>query len=76
MKAKLVFLDWKKYNEFALLGNKLESIYNSEEGLKLSSGDFHSGTTFDCEIKLDEENKKDLTKAIKNGYIPCFYVKK
>jgi hypothetical protein len=73
MKAKLVFLDWKKRNS---LNNRLESIYDMQEGIELSTSDFHSGTTFNCEIKLGKENKKELTEAIKNGYIPCFYIGK
>ena len=73
MKAKLVFLDWKKRNS---LNNRLESIYDTQEGIGLSTSDFHSGTTFNCEIKLGKENKKELTKAIKDGYIPCFYIGK
>jgi hypothetical protein len=73
MKAKLVFLDWKKRNS---LNNRVESIYDTQEGIELSTNDFHSGTTFKCEIKLDKENKKELTKAIKDGYMPCFYISK
>lgn len=65
MKIKLVFHDWCKL---------CKSIYSTEEGIELSLGDFHSGTTFDAEIELDEGNEKELKRAIKNGYQPTFYV--
>jgi len=64
MKIKLVFADWCKQGK---------SIYNTPEGIDLSMGSFHSGTTFDAEIDvLGEENS--LRSAIRKGFEPHFYV--
>jgi len=65
MKIKLVFYDWN-------LNGK--SVYNTEEGIELSSGDFHSGTTFRGEINLDSDQEEEIRKAILLGYQPCFLV--
>jgi len=65
MKIKLVFNDWQK---------DCKSIYQTEKGTDLSSGSFHSGTTFDAEIGLDKEDTAELQKAIENGFTPVFYV--
>lgn len=47
MKVKLVFDDWRQN------GNS-DSIYDTELGVHLSSGDLHSGTLFDANLKFDE----------------------
>lgn len=60
MKIKLVFHDW--------IGNGSYS--------ELSLGDFHSGSTFDAEIKLTEDQEKEITEAIKNKSYPVFWVTK
>ena len=65
MKVKLVFEDWKKRGY---------SIYNTEKGIELSSGDFHSGTTFNGEIHLDGEQIEELKRAFYDGYTPSFIV--
>ena len=65
MKIKLVFLDWQKGGE---------SIYSTDEGVELSMGLFHSGTTFEGSIVLDPEDAQELAEAIKQGYQPCFWV--
>ncbi len=65
MKIKLVFQDWIK-------GGK--SIYQTSEGVDLSMGVFHSGTTFDGYIEIDECDEKELVKAMNNGAEPVFYV--
>lgn len=65
MKIELVFLDWQK-------GGK--SVYNTKKGVELSTGQFHSGTTFDGSIALDQEDAKELAGALKEGYHPCFWV--
>ena len=63
MQVKLVFTDWCKDGK---------SIYDTEEGINLSTGQFHSGTTFDADIDLlGFEN--DLKSAMENGYEPVFY---
>ena len=67
MKIKLVFLDWQKEGR---------SVYVTSKGNELSSGDFHSGTTFDGEIEVDEEQEVELFKAIQAGFQPCFWIAK
>ena len=66
MKVKLVFDDWRRP-----AGG---SIYATPDGVVLSMGDFHSGTTFDAEISLDRENTIELTEAVAHGYVPVFTV--
>lgn len=65
MKIKLVFSDWQ------LRG---KSVYNTEKGIQLSLGQFHSGTTFNGEIILDEDDEEELKQALKDGYEPVFCV--
>lgn len=65
MKVKLVFHDWLK---------KSYSVYNTEKGLQLSSCDFHSGTTFDGEISLDNTQEEEIKKAFSEGFTPSFIV--
>ena len=65
MKIKLVFCDWRKCGK---------SIYNTEEGVFLSLGQFHSGTTFDGKIFLSSEDEKELRGSIKEGYEPIFTI--
>lgn len=64
MKIKLIFDDWRDRNN--------KSIYNTEKGVELSIGPFHSGTTFDGEIVLPQENVEELRIAIQEGYKPVF----
>lgn len=71
MKAKMVFCDWQKWDKEK---KNIVSVYNDEEGLELSSGDFHSGTTFEVSIALDSWQEKEAKEAIKKGYRPCFYM--
>ena len=65
MKVKFVFDDWTKEGE---------SIHQTEEGIKLSLGNFHSGTVFNAEIDLDNGDSIELKKALKSGCTPVFYV--
>ena len=65
MKIKLVFDDWRTCGK---------SVYNTEEGVELSSGDFHSGTTFEGEIVLDAEQEEELKKRLGDRYQPVFWV--
>ena len=74
MRVKIVFDDWRFRGE---------SIYQTEKGLELSSGDFHSGTTFDVELSLRGKNipenidlEMELLAAIEAGYSPVFYLVK
>ena len=64
MKIKLVFTDWQNH--------EFKSVYATEEGIELSIGQFHSGTTFDGEIDLSEPEMKELELASKKGYRPIF----
>mgnify|MGYP001580239085 CR=1 FL=1 len=65
MKVRLVFEDWQR---------KGRSIYATEEGLRLSMGDFHSGSTFDATIEVDEEQAAELHRALSTGACPVFWV--
>ena len=65
MKIKLIFYDWQD--------EEFNSLYNTIEGNRLSMGDFHSGTTFDGEIKLDTEQESELREHMQDGYRPVFW---
>lgn len=67
MIIKMSFEDWKPHDSG-------HSIYSTEKGVELSMGDFHSGTVFEADIKLDSENEKELMDAIKQGYNPIFRI--
>jgi hypothetical protein len=64
MDIKLIFHDW--------INEKGESIYVSEEGVRLSSGDLHSGTTFSGYIR--GIHPSELKDAAQKGYFPLFQV--
>jgi len=51
-----------------------KNIRNTEKWLQLTSGDFHSGSTFNGDIRLDEEDEIELREAIKKGFHPVFWV--
>jgi len=61
----LIFEDWQK---------NCHSIYKTEKGLELSTGDFHSGSTFPGTITLDNDNFDELFKALKDKYTPVFRI--
>jgi len=65
MKIKLIFNDWQKTGK---------SVYYSSEGIELSKGDFHSGTTFDGMINLDAWQEKEFRETLEKGYQPVFWV--
>ena len=65
MKAKFVFEDLKKDGK---------SVYNTEIGWEYTLGSFHSGTTFNCEIQLDQDEEKDIKEMIEKGITPHFYL--
>ncbi|MFH1226820.1 MAG: hypothetical protein V1701_02815 [Planctomycetota bacterium] len=69
MKINMSFEDWKPHNSGF-------TIYPTKEGVRLSSGDFHSGTVFEAEIKLDAENETFLRESLKQGYNPIFRIYK
>lgn len=62
MKVKLVFDDWKNH------GRKVKG----EEYVRLSEHDFHSGTTFDAEVFLDDEQRRELLGFCDEGFQPTF----
>lgn len=68
MKIDLVFYDWIKK------GGK--SVYSTIEGIHLSTGDFHSGSTFAGQILLDSEQEAELLQALDEGYEPVFWIMK
>ena len=70
MKIKLVFHDVIN----TLYKKAFESEYRSEIGLELTSGDFHSGSTFRAEIELTSEQQEQLENFFKEGLNPVFYV--
>ena len=63
MKVLLVFEDWKK---------DFKSVYNTAEGVDLSLGPFHHGTTFEAEIQLGKGDEEELKSAIENGFTPVW----
>jgi len=50
------------------------NVYNTEEGIRLSDNDFHSGTVFHGIIFLDEEHEQALSEALEQGFTPTFLV--
>lgn len=62
---RLVFADWKD-----VAG---DSVYQTEAGVQLSMGSFHSGSVFPAEIRLSPDDAVDLRKALARGYKPVFY---
>lgn len=67
MKIRLVFDDWRD--------KKHQSVYSTQDGIDLSMGDFHAGTTFEAEISLNAEQEAELRDALREGYVPVFYVR-
>ncbi len=65
IKVWVSFLDWTE---------KGTSIYCTEKGVDLSMGVFHSGSTFDAEIELEQDDAQELIEAMQNGYQPCWWM--
>ena len=63
MKIKLVFDDWRRDGK---------SVY--QDNIDLSLRDFHSGTMFDGELVLSDEDAEELKKHLEDGYTPVFYL--
>ena len=61
----LVFDDWRKDGQ---------TVYDTEEGMELSLGDFHTGTTFSGGIELDAVSERELRGALEAGCEPLFVV--
>lgn len=62
--VRLVFDDWQRDGA---------SIYSSPEGVELSAGDFHSGTTFRATIEMGLDAAEELLQALRDGFTPTFY---
>ena len=60
--VKLMFVDW--------IDIKGKSIYNTEEGIRLSMGDLHSGSTF----TLDSLPIEEIKEAANRGFFVTFRV--
>ena len=65
MKIKLIFDDWRKRSG--------KSCYSDVACDHLSRGEFHSGTTFNGTIELDEADEGELREALRKGYRPVFW---
>lgn len=65
MEIHLIFDDWLKDGK---------SVYNTEEGVDLTMGPFHSGSTFKGTISLPEEHAQELKAAIDKGCNPVFWL--
>ena len=64
---KLVLSNW--------LGQDGKSVYSTKIGIEeLAAGDLHSGSTFNGEIELDEDDAERLSNALKQGYSPVFWI--
>jgi hypothetical protein len=63
MQIKLMFDNWMELGVIPVRPSKY---------LELSTGDFHSGTTFDGTITLDPEQEAELQVALGAGYKPRF----
>lgn len=66
MKIDLVFYDWVEKGTGA-------SVFGTKRGMKLSLGDFHTGTVFHAEIEL-EDYQGEFEAAAEKGVVPLFYV--
>jgi len=49
-----------------------KSVYNTSDGLAVSLGSLHSGTTFTTLIQLTDEEMNDIQDALENGIHPVF----
>ena len=68
MRLALVFDDWRSLLDYG-------SIYATELGLRLSSGDLHSGTTWHVEANLPEDLAAELRAAyVEHGAYAVFRV--
>lgn len=68
MKIKLVFDHWQRHSPDGFV-----NCHETEEGIELEKGDFHSGSTFDGEIVVAEDEAEELASAMGKGFHPLFY---
>lgn len=64
MKVRLVFADWQNQN--------FNSVYQTEEGIELSKRNFHSGSTWQAEVEMNETEAEELKQAQARGFRPIF----
>lgn len=69
MKCKIIFEDWQMKGIYG-------SVYQCPVGVELSSGDLHSGTTFDADITIHAAGIEDEIQAAMNEHhsYPVFKV--
>lgn len=67
LKVEFVLHDW--------LGQK-GSIYQTEKGVELSMGSFHSGSTFQGTITIPADEVESMVRAIREGNRPVFWMTK
>lgn len=63
MKINLVFSNWTHHGR----------PITGEQYCELSTRDFHSGTTFDATIELNEEQAAELKETMAEGFEPAFW---
>ncbi len=51
-----------------------KSVYNTEEGVHMTMGSLHSGSTFPGSITLDEDDMEFLDRMFKAGLQPVFWI--
>jgi hypothetical protein len=66
MFVKLVFAEW--------LDRDFKSVYYTPKGVDLSTGQFHSGTTFDALVDFGPDEQAEMKAALADGYIPAFHL--
>ena len=59
---------------FSDLRRKGKSMYNTEEGVEMTMGSLHSGSTFPGSITLDEDDMYFLNKMFEAGLQPVFWI--
>lgn len=65
MNIKLIFEDWRKNGK---------SVYNTVEGLRLTKGSLHHGTTWGGTIDFDFDDEAEIKEALSKGYKPVFII--
>ena len=53
---------------------KGKSMYSTEEGVEMTIGSLHSGSTFSGTITLQEDDMDDLNKMFEAGLQPVFWI--
>ena len=68
------FLKKPIHMTFDDLRNQGESVYSTEQGIYLTAGNLHSGSTFPGTITLREDDMDDLNKMFEAGLQPVFWI--